>query len=367
MAKSKKVSKMKKGAKSVKKTEKKVKKEQKKSTRKSGGAKKSKVRVIFMSVGSYPRIGDTENEQRFRRAWAKRERNEITEEEFKQIEREFTKLAIEEQEKAGIDIITDGAIGWYDQISHFARNVQGVKINGLLRFFDTNTYFRQPIVDEQTPDNPEVKPVLQDEFSYAKSVAKKVVKPFLTGPITLARLTKGDFKKAVEIYTKLIENEVRILSENGAQIIQIDEPALTKDDIGGKEFDALPYLERIYDAKKPETKLMYYFYFRDFSKDYKAFQKIPADILGFDMTYSRIEDVISRDGTKKELFLGIVDGRNTYIEKPKDVLQRLNKVLRNYPFENIYVGPSSGLEYLPRKFAFLKLKNLTNMLKHLKK
>lgn len=112
---------------------------------------------------------------------------------------------------------------------------------------------------------------------------------------------------------------------------------------------------------------MYYFYFRDFSKDYKAFQKIPADILGFDMTYSRIEDIIGKDGTRRELFLGIVDGRNTYIEKQKDVLPRLNKVLKNYSLENIYVGPSSGLEYLPRKFAFLKLKNLTSMLKHLRK
>lgn len=317
-----------------------------------------------MSVGSYPRIGDTEEQQKFRRAWASREKGEITEEAFKEVEREFVKLAIQEQEKSGLDILTDGAIGWYDQISHFAKNVQGVKINGLLRFFDTNTYFRQPIIDGQTPDDPEVKNVLLQDFLFAKSITKKVMKPVLTGPITLARLSKGDFNKAVKIYTKLIENEVRTLSENGATIIQIDEPALNSSDI--EKFGALSYLERIYQAKKPETKIMYHFYFRDFSKDYKSFQKIPADILGFDMTYGKIEDVISKNGTKKELFLGIVDGRNTYIEKFQEVVGRIKKILKVYPFETLYVGPSCGLEYLPRKFAFLKLKNMVNIIKKLK-
>lgn len=338
---------------------------EKKGRMKSSGGKS--VRIFSMSVGSYPRIGDTEEEQKFRRAWASREKGEITEEAFKEIEREFIKLAIVEQEKSGLDILTDGAIGWYDQISHFAKNIKGVKIGGLLRFFDTNTYFRQPIIDEQISDDDlEIKRVLLDDFLFATSITKKVVKPFLTGPITLARLSKGDFTKAVKIYTKLVENEVRTLSENGASMIQIDEPALKSSDIGGKDFDALPYFELIYQAKKPETKIMYHFYFRDFSKDYKNFQKIPADILGFDMTYGKLEDVILKNGTKKELFIGIVDGRNTYIEKPNELIGRIKKVLKNYPFENLYVGPSCGLEYLPRKFAFLKLKNLVNTLKKLK-
>lgn len=333
----------------------------KKDTKKVG----KKVNILTMSVGSYPRIGDTEELQGFRRAWAKMEKGEISQEEFEQIKKKFVELAIREQEKAGIDIITDGAIDWYDQISHFAKAVEGVRINGLLRFFDTNTYFRQPVIDENTPQNPSIKPVLINDFLFAKSLTKKILKPFLTGPITLARLSKGDFMKAVEIYTKLVENEVKTLSENGAKIIQIDEPALTGSDIDGK-FSAIPYFQRIYEAKNPETKIMYFFYFRDFSKDYRKFQKIPADILGFDMTYSRIEDTISKFGTKKELFLGVVDGRNTYIEKPKDVIPRIKKVLKNYPFENLYVGPSCGLEYLPRKFAFMKLKNLVNIISGLR-
>ena len=333
----------------------------KKKEKKSSKAKK-KVDVITTSTGSYPRIGDTEELQRLRRAWAKREKGEITDEEFEKIVKEFTELAIREQEKAGLDIITDGMVGWYDQISHFARQIEGVKINGLLRFFDTNTYFRQPVING-TPDDPKIKPVLIEDFRFAKSVARKVVKPVLTGPVTLAKLSKGEYKKALSIYTKLVENEVRTLSEEGAQYIQIDEPALEKKDVK----DALPYFERIYKAKGENTKLIYFFYFRDFSKDYREIQKIPADILGFDMTYSPLEDVIAKYGTKKPLLLGIADGRTTYIEKPKDIIPRIKKVLREYPFDFIMVGPSCGLEYLPRKFAFTKLKNLVKIVRELKR
>jgi 5-methyltetrahydropteroyltriglutamate--homocysteine methyltransferase len=61
--------------------------------------------------------------------------------------------------------------------------------------------------------------------------------------------------------------------------------------------------------------------------------------------------------------LGIVDGRNTNIEKPKDILPRIKKVLKDYPFEFIMISSSCGLEYLPRKFAFLKLKNMVQIVK----
>ncbi|GBD03189.1 5-methyltetrahydropteroyltriglutamate--homocysteine methyltransferase [bacterium HR19] len=338
----------------------------KKKIAKEKAIKKQKPKIKFFSAisGSYPRIGDTEELQKLRRAWAKREVGEISDEEYREVEKEFIKLAIEEQEKAGLDIIGDGMISWYDQISHFAKNIEGVKINGLLRFFDTNTYFRQPIIDDSTPNSPQIKPCTLDDFRFAKTIAKKTVKPVLTGPVTLSKLSKGNFEKAIEIYTKLIENEVKLLSQEGAEYIQIDEPALKSEDLA----KALPYLERIYNAKaNPSTKIIYFFYFRDFSEDFESFQKIPADILGFDMTYSKLENIIARTRIQKPLMLGIVDGRNTYIEKPKDVILRIKKVLKNYPFDFMILSPSCGLEYLPRDFAFKKLQNLVKITEMLKK
>ncbi len=324
-------------------------------------ARKSSLKVLTSSQGSYPKIGDSPELQNLRRAYARKEVGDITNEEFRKVEQDFIRLAIEEQEKAGIDIVTDGMISWYDQISHFAKNIEGIKINGLLRFFDTNTYFRQPIING-TPESPQMYPVLLEDFKFAKSVAKRLLKPVVTGPVTLAKLTKGEFKKALDIYAKLIENEVRILSEEGAEYIQVDEPALTASDLDL----SYEYYKRIFSAKKAETKLIYYFYFRDFSKDFKPFQEIPCDIIGFDMTYSNLEDTMVKHKIKKPLVLGIFDGRTTYIEKPNDIIPRVRKILKAYPYDFIIIGPSCGLEYLPRKFANLKLRAVVRISKMIK-
>ncbi|MFZ8802465.1 MAG: hypothetical protein ACO2PO_05665, partial [Candidatus Calescibacterium sp.] len=106
----------------------KQKEKEKKKLQKVRVQKAKRVELITASAGSYPRIGDTEELQKLRRAWAKRETGEISEEEFRNVQKEFIELAIREQEKAGLDIVTDGLITWYDQISHFAKNIQGVKI-----------------------------------------------------------------------------------------------------------------------------------------------------------------------------------------------------------------------------------------------
>jgi 5-methyltetrahydropteroyltriglutamate--homocysteine methyltransferase len=102
--------------------------------------------LILTTAGSYPRIGDAPELQRHRRAYAQRERSEISEEAFRAIEDEVTTEVIREQIEAGIELVTDGQVRWYDPYSHLARNFEGIEINGLLRLFDTNFYFRQPVV-----------------------------------------------------------------------------------------------------------------------------------------------------------------------------------------------------------------------------
>ena len=76
-------------------------------------------------VGSYPRIGETPQEQRLRRALAKFDEGTIAEEELRSVERSIVKEVVEEQRAAGISLPTDGEITWYDSQSHFARHFDG--------------------------------------------------------------------------------------------------------------------------------------------------------------------------------------------------------------------------------------------------
>ena len=98
------------------------------------------------STGSYPRIGDGPELQILRRATASLDRGERNMADLLDAEHEMTRLAIADQLKAGLEVITDGQIRWYDPISHIASKLANVKIAGLQRYFDTNFYFRQPVL-----------------------------------------------------------------------------------------------------------------------------------------------------------------------------------------------------------------------------
>jgi len=100
--------------------------------------------VILASTGSYPRIGDTAELQILRRTIAAADRGEKTAADLADAQDFMTRRAIEEQAGAGLDVVTDGLIRWYDPISHLAGKLSGVKINGLLRFFGETT----PLIPE---------------------------------------------------------------------------------------------------------------------------------------------------------------------------------------------------------------------------
>src|SRR2546422_10543557 len=136
-------------------------------------------------VGNYPRAGDSIEEQSLRRAIARFDKVEIGTDDLRGAERDVVKAVLKEQNDAGIDVVTDGQISWYDSQSHIARRLASVEINGLARYFDTNTYYRQPVVHGAIAWK---EPILVDEWKFAQANSKAAVKAVLTGPLTLASL-----------------------------------------------------------------------------------------------------------------------------------------------------------------------------------
>src|SRR5437016_8998170 len=138
--------------------------------------------LTLANHGSYPRIGDSAEEQVLRRTIAQREKGEKTDADLRAAEDHMTELALREQIDAGLDLVTDGLIRWYDPISHLAGKLAGARINGLLRFFDTNCYFRQPVIEARLERNG---PLVVEEFEFARRKTSRPLKAVLTGPLTL--------------------------------------------------------------------------------------------------------------------------------------------------------------------------------------
>ncbi len=315
--------------------------------------------LILANHSSYPRIGDEAEYQVLRRTIAQFERGEKNDSDLSAAEGRMTELALREQIDAGLDIVTDGQVRWYDPISHLAGKLAGVRINGLLRFFDTNFYFRQPVVHSNFA---RTKPLVVEDFQFARNKCSRPVKPVLTGPATLARHSRaengmaGGFEKMVEDYTQALAEEVGALAVAGATLIQVDEPSLLKHP------EDLPLAELCMArlaARKGAAQLALAVYFADPAPACEKLQKLPVDVLALDFTYGpKLVDIVASSGSSKVLALGLVNARNTKMEDPSAVARQIERMGKKLAASRAYLSPSCGLEYLPRDRAQMKLKTL---------
>jgi len=317
--------------------------------------------VIVTSAGSYPRIGDAPETQRHRRAYAQRERGEISEAEWQAVEDEVTREVIAEQVAAGVELPTDGQIRWYDPISHVARALDNVAIDGLLRYCDTNCYFRQPVVRGRLG---RTEPVLLREFEVARAAAAPhPVKPVVTGPYSLAQgsILEGGYRDHRDLayaYADILAEEIAALARAGARLIQVDEPFLLRH---AEDADVVDQTFATLAAARGGAQLACYTYFGDALPLYDALQTLPVDVLGLDLTYSpKLVRRIAEAGTAKVLALGLVDGRNTRLETEAVVHRVLDEVLPRAG-GLVYLNPSCGLEFLPRDRARAKLETLARL------
>ena len=320
------------------------------------------MRLILTNNGSYPRVGNRPQEQKLRRAIAKHEKGRLSDRELAETERWTISEVIREQIAAGIELVTDGQVSWHDPVSHVAQSLENVRPGGLIRFFDTNFLFRQPVVEGEPRW---VKALLGEDMTQARAVSTRPVKGMLTGPYTTARLSvvndesMKDVEKLTMAFAAAFANEVEAMAEAGAKVIQIDEPMILRHP---KDVGILRQALEVLAAKKGKSQLSLTTYFGDAAKLYGDFQDLPVEILGFDFTYS--EDLIGNIemvGSSKILALGIVNGRNTRPDDLETLFRILDRVLPRLSDDQCYLSPSCGLEYLPRDRARKKLELMTSL------
>jgi 5-methyltetrahydropteroyltriglutamate--homocysteine methyltransferase len=312
-------------------------------------------------VGNYPKITEDKTQVNLRLALNKFDEKKITSEELEKAYQETIKRVIKEQEEAGLDILTDGQIRWDDLVTPFAKNIEGFKIGGLLRFFDNNVYYRRPVVKSKLSfKNYSV----VEEFKFAQNISSKKIKPVIVGAFTLAKLSLDEFyndeEKLVLDLAEILHKEAMGLDQENAEMIQIDEPSLCyypdKIDLVEKS------LKIITQGLKAKTALC--LYFGSIKNLVPKLFDLPVDIIGIDII-SKPENfgLILDYDKEKEIGLGCVDARNTKMETESELLAIFEKVTQKIPSHKIYISPSCGLEFLPHADALKKLKNMVAVVK----
>ncbi len=318
--------------------------------------------MITTVVGSFPKVAESRFGATLIGAINRWQKQEGSEEELEQAFQEITQAVIKEQERIGIDLLTDGQIRWEDLVTPLARKLSGFEIDGLERWFDNNVYYRHPIL-HKTPVRKH--PVFLGEYLFARRCTDKPVKVALPGPYTFTMLSEDRYYRQhrpfLRSMAEILNEEARALAEAGAVMIQFDEPALGF----GK-----PPLKRILEAihiatsgVKARTAL--YTYFGTLSAPtLQALQRCPVDVIGVDVVSSpKTLSAVMQVKWTKALALGCLDARNTKLESVAELHALFEVALKKVPIDRLYVNPSCGLEFLPFEQACQKLKRLVEAVK----
>ncbi|MHB8632220.1 MAG: hypothetical protein ACYC9W_09860 [Candidatus Limnocylindria bacterium] len=303
-------------------------------------------------IGAFPKISDQPGGQELRQALHKQDRGELADSDLDAVYDAVTKSAIGELEAAGIDVINDGQIRWDDLLAPFASAWQGVHRGPLERFYDNNTYFRQPTIDGAISSDGKT---LAKAFTYARSVATRELKAAVAGPITFATLAIDTHYRSLEdrvlAVADAIAADVKALGAAGATLVDVEDPGLVREP---QHIElAREAYKRIAAAGVPIALQAYFFPADRILETLASFPvaQVGIDVRSRDTTALRRLDVF----TGKTVVLGVVDARNTRLETASQLGALVEAALKLVPSESLWLAPTTGLEYLPHDVASKKL------------
>src|SRR5215467_4522536 len=182
-------------------------------------------------VGSYPQPDWLIDRQRLNSVVVPRVRFRdfwrIPPEFLEQAQDDATVLAIRDQERAGIDIVTDGEMRRESYSNRFATALDGVDIDNPGQA-PTRTPGRTQPVPRIVGPIKRREPIEARDARFLRANTSQAIKITLPGPFTMSMQTQDDYYKdevalAMD-YAAAVNEEIKDLFAAGADIVQIDEP-----------------------------------------------------------------------------------------------------------------------------------------------
>src|SRR5262249_25729199 len=134
------------------------------------------------------------------------------------------KAALKDQERAGVDVVSDGELRRDNDVDYFLARVPGVEIPHLAKtfYYDSyDAYDRNPL----PVDDPSTSLGLANDLCFTREYTERPIKFSLTGPFSLSRRVKNeayvDQADLVMAFAHVLNREARALAAAGAAVLQI--------------------------------------------------------------------------------------------------------------------------------------------------
>jgi 5-methyltetrahydropteroyltriglutamate--homocysteine methyltransferase len=211
-------------------------------------------------------------------------------------------------------------------------------------------------------------PVEAPFIAFLKAHTDKPIKITLPGPFTMAQQAQNDYYpddgSLALAYAAAVNEELLDLFAAGVDIVQLDEPYVQARPEAAAEF-AVAAIDRALAGATGTTALHVCFGYGKHVDEkpagYAFLEELDAclaDEVSIECAQPRLKMDLVQLLPSKRVHVGVLDLRDTTVETPEVVAERIQAALAYIPMERMVVAPDCGLKYLTRDVAFKKMKNM---------
>jgi len=319
-------------------------------------------------VGSYPQPDWLLDRQKLAGRFPPRVRVKelwrVAPEWLEQAQDDATLLAIRDQERAGLDIITDGEMRRESYSNRFATALEGVDIDNPGSALDRSGH-PNPVPRVIGPVQRR-HPVQVRDTEFLRANTDKLIKMTVPGPFTMCQQAQNDFYESEEAlamaYAAAVNEEIKDLFAAGADFVQIDEPYMQARPDKARRF-GLKALNRALEGVEDKRTAVHicFGYAAIIHERPSGYSFLPelsqsrAQQISIETAQSSLNCSVLSKLTGKTIILGVLDLSTVVVETPDVIANRIRRALPYVSPARLIVAPDCGLKYLPRDIAFRKM------------
>jgi 5-methyltetrahydropteroyltriglutamate--homocysteine methyltransferase len=327
--------------------------------------------LLTAVVGSYPQPDWLVDRSMLRKLMAPRVRAQqiwrIPSACLEQAQDDATIVAIAEQERAGIDIISDGEIRRESYSNRFANALDGIDRDRVGEIVGrTGSRIAVPLVSGPIERREAVE---VRDVAFLRAHTRRRIKITLPGPFTMAQQAVDEYyrdeRSLALAYADAVNEEVRDLFAAGADVVQLDEPWLQARPEAARRY-GVEAINRALAGVRGTTALHLCFGYAALVRDKPAsgyaflaeLEQSVVEQISVEAAQPKLDLRVLRALPSKTVMVGVLDLADPRIETPAEVAVRIRAALEVLPPERLIVTPDCGMKYLPRQVAFGKLRAL---------
>ena len=265
------------------------------------------------------------------------------------------RLAVRDQERAGIDIISDGEQRRKSYLTYVTMQFDGYDYENLVEKV-TRAGRRTAEVGQCVGEVRRTRSILEDDLRFTQSITDLPVKITLPGPLSVVDSTHdayyGDERTYGLAVAAALNVEAKALDSLGPALIQFDEPAFSRYPEKVKEW-GIDAIERAIDGVRSKTGVHICFSYpmpgvpRPIVDSYpvilRELEGSSVDQLALEFEMSKLDPELLELCPSKTVMFGCISNGTEEIERPEHVADKLLAAAHHLPADQILAAPDCGL------------------------